>query len=164
MASVAIMQPTYLPWIGYFAMISQADMFIYLDSVQFARRSWQQRNRIKTSNSELMLTVPVIKRGKREQRIDETEIDLNSNFSQKHWRSIETAYAKAPYFQTYASEIKKHIIASKPKLVDLNISLIETLCELFEINTPRLKSSELRCAGAKSTLLVALAKTVDADT
>ena len=133
--TVAIMQPTYLPWIGYFAMISQVDKFIFLDSVQFSRRSWQQRNRIKISDRELMLTIPVINRGKREQLINETEIDLSSNFAQKHWRSIEAAYKKSPYFQTYSELIKEHFMAPELKLVDFNISLIETLCKIFQIHT-----------------------------
>ena len=93
---VAIMQPTYLPWIGYLAMIDRVDQFIYLDSVQFARRSWQQRNRIKTANGELMLTIPVSSKGRRDQLISETSVLWTSGFAPKHVRAIEAFPAAIP--------------------------------------------------------------------
>ena len=71
---VAIMQPAYLPWLGYFSLMDQVDKFVILDTVQFARRSWQQRNRIKTADGINMLTVPVIKKGKYDQKINEVLI------------------------------------------------------------------------------------------
>ena len=73
------MQPTFLPWIGYFAMIDRVDTFVYLDSTQVNKRSWQQRNKIKTPQGELWLTIPIQTKGKREQLIHETLIlkDLN---------------------------------------------------------------------------------------
>ena len=74
------MQPTYLPWLGYFNMMAQADVFVLLDNVQFAKKSWQQRNRIKTSQGELMLTVPVISAQRFDQQISETMINSESQF------------------------------------------------------------------------------------
>ena len=67
---VAIMQPTYLPWSGYFGLLTSVDIFIFLDSVQFERRSWQQRNQIKIANGSQWLTVPVISKGNRDQKIN----------------------------------------------------------------------------------------------
>ena len=72
---VAIMQPTFLPWSGYFGLMQSVDMFVFLDSVQFDRRSWQQRNRIKTSSGPKWLTVPVRSKGKRSQLISDVKID-----------------------------------------------------------------------------------------
>ena len=72
--TIAISQPTYLPWLGYFDLIDQSDTFVLLDSVQFEKQSWQQRNRIKTPSGLLWLTVPVVFRGRLEQRIHEVEI------------------------------------------------------------------------------------------
>ena len=77
MTRVAIMQPTYLPWSGYFGLMQSVDVFVLLDSVQFARRSWQQRNQIKTANGAQWLTVPVQSKGKRDQLICEVELDKN---------------------------------------------------------------------------------------
>ena len=137
-------------------MIDYVDKFIYLDSVQFARRSWQQRNRIKSVNGELMMTVPVFSKGMRGQVIHETQIDLSTNFGVKHWRSIETAYKKAPYFSMHAEKLAKHFLSPPASLADFNISLIETLCGVFGISTPRQRSSSMFTFGAKSELLAGL--------
>jgi aspartate/methionine/tyrosine aminotransferase len=80
MTRVAIMQPTYLPWAGYFGLMQSVDLFIILDSVQFAKRSWQQRNQIKTMNGPLWLTVPVSSKGKRDQFYGELK-NLGFEFS-----------------------------------------------------------------------------------
>ena len=95
MTTVAIMQPTYLPWLGYFDLIDRSDIFVFLNSVQFDKRSWQQRNRIKTPNGELMLTVPVLTKGKFKQKIYDVEIDKSKNFAKKHFNSISSNYKKS---------------------------------------------------------------------
>ena len=84
MKTIAIMQPTYLPWLGYFDLINRSDVFVFLDSVQFDKRSWQQRNRIKTPNGELMLTVPVLTKGRSDQKICDVMIDPSQKFNKKH--------------------------------------------------------------------------------
>ena len=99
---IAIMQPTYLPWMGYFAMIDQVDIFIIFDSVQFSKRSWQQRNQINTANGPAWLTVPVLSKGKRGQLINEVKIDTTSNFHKSHILLIENNYSRAPYFLEYS--------------------------------------------------------------
>ena len=86
MTVAAIMQPTYLPWAGYLAMIEKVDIFVFLDSVQFARRSWQQRNRIKSANGELMLTVPVHRKGLRDQKIQNVRIEREAGFCKQTHR------------------------------------------------------------------------------
>ncbi|MDD4611357.1 MAG: WbqC family protein, partial [Patescibacteria group bacterium] len=75
---ISIFQPTYLPWIGFFKAIDWADKFVFLDDVKFKNRSWQCRNRIKSANGELMLTVPVMK--KSEQKINEVKIDYSQDW------------------------------------------------------------------------------------
>ena len=157
---VAIMQPTYLPWIGYLAMIDRVDQFIYLDSVQFARRSWQQRNPIKTANGELMLTIPVSSKGRRDQLISETSVLWTSGFAPKHVRAIEAAYRQAPFFETYFGGLKSALLKEQPSLADYTIGLIEFLCEAFNIVTPRQRSSNLAAEGQKASLLAALCREV----
>ena len=159
---IAIMQPTFLPWIGYFSMIDRVDRFVYLDSVQFAKRSWQQRNRIKTPNGELMLSVPVLSKGKREQTIAEAQVDWDSGFSAKQLRSIETAYRGAPHFAQYFESLKMKLSEQAPSLADYTIGLIEFLCESFGITTPRERSSGLRAEGQKAELLAAICKELGA--
>src|SRR4051812_27602699 len=114
MMRVAIMQPTYLPWSGYFGLMRSVDLFIFLDSVQFARRSWQQRNQIKTANGAHWLTVPVNSKGKRDQRIDDVEIDASAQFAGAHTRAIELSYRKSAAFALLAPEILTEL--NKPQL------------------------------------------------
>ena len=101
------MQPTYLPWLGYFVLINRSDVFVFLDSVQFDKRSWQQRNRIKTPNGELMLTVPVLTKGRFNQNICDAIIDKSQKFEKKHFSSIRSNYMKSKYSKLYIQELEK---------------------------------------------------------
>src|SRR3546814_21035667 len=103
-------------------MIDRADIFVFLDSVQFARRSWQQRNRIKTANGPLMLTVPVHKKGARDQTIAEVRIDEQAQFPLTQMRAIEHALTKAPYFATPAEALFGILGGGRSGLSDLNIA------------------------------------------
>jgi len=160
--TVAIMQPTYLPWIGYFDLIDQVDCFVFLDSVQFERRSWQQRNRVKAPDRTLWLSVPVLSKGKREQRIADVEIDLNTNFHQNHLKTIDHIYGKAPYYQQYIGDLSALLCQSHRQLSDLNIDLIGLLCGSLGIKTDIARSSSLDVGGNKTALLVDICKTLGA--
>ena len=103
---IGISQPTFFPWQGYLALINFVDEFIFLDDVQFDKRSWQQRNKIKQINKELLLTIPVISKGKRDQKINEVKINNNTNFIEKHLKSISLSYKKCKYFSDYYSKIE----------------------------------------------------------
>ncbi len=158
--TAAIMQPTYLPWIGYFDLMDQADVFVILDSVQFARRSWQQRNRIKTSSGELMLTVPVLSKGKRDQRIDEVLIEPTAGFTNSHLNSIRLAYSKAPYFDALWPALSETLSSKTSKLIDLNLGLITLFQKRLGIKADIVRSSTLAAAGNKVDLLVAVCKEI----
>jgi len=161
MTRVAIMQPTYLPWCGYFGLMQYVDIFVFLDTVQFSRRSWQQRNQIKTANGPQLLTVPVIK-GKRNQRIIDVEIDHKSNYSHSHRRSIELNYRKALHYEEFSTELLRAIERSSKLLVDLNISLILQMKALLGIDAEILRSSQLSGQGKKAELLASLCQQVGA--
>ena len=75
---IGIMQPTFVPWAGYFGLIKFVDKFVFLDDVQFDSRSWQQRNKIYNNNSSTWLTVPVVKKNLQNQKIFDVKIDLSS--------------------------------------------------------------------------------------
>lgn len=162
MKRVAIMQPTYLPWSGYFGLMRSVDLFIFFDSVQFARRSWQQRNQIKTANGAQWLTVPVISKGKRDQRIDEVEIDSSAQFAAAHTKAIELNYRKALAYAGLAPGILTELNAPHPKLVELTIGLTRKIQELLGIETPVLRSSAMHGAGTKAELLASLCREVGA--
>ena len=150
MTKVAIMQPTYLPWSGYFGLMQTVDVFILLDSVQFDKRSWQQRNQIKTPQGPQWLTVPVITKGLREQLIVDVEIDKNSDFVTKHCRSITQNYSNTHFFKEYSSELFLLLNQKKNHLVDLNTSIINHFKKLLGLKVSLLRSSELETRGKKS--------------
>ena len=156
MTRVAIMQPTYLPWSGYFGLMQSVDVFVLLDTVQFARRSWQQRNQIKTANGAQWLSVPVHSKGKRDQLIYEVELDKSSDFAVMHRRSIEMSYAKTPHFKQYAETLLPFLDNSSPLLADLTIDLIMQLKAQLNISTSVLRSSELDGSSVKADLLASL--------
>jgi hypothetical protein len=162
MKRVAIMQPTYLPWSGYFGLMRSVDLFIFLDSVQFARRSWQQRNQIKTANGAQWLTVPVNSKGKRDQRIDEVEIDPTAQFAAAHTRAIELNYHKAAAYGAIAPEILADLNAPQSKLAELTIGLTLKIRAILGIETPVLRSSAMSGEGTKANLLASLCREVGA--
>lgn len=163
MTIVAIMQPTYLPWLGYLAMADRVDHFVFLDNVQFERRSWQQRNRIKTVSGEVMLTIPVRSKGRRNQCIDEVRIDKAQDFPTRHIRSIQHAYAKAPYYEKFAPDLFAQLCTPTSLLAEVTISLITWLLRQYAIDTKCVRGSTLSATGTKDVLLCNISKELNAD-
>lgn len=161
---LAIMQPTYLPWAGYFNLIASVDTFVFLDDVQFARRSWQQRNRIMMAGREHMLTVPVDSKGRRDQLISEVVTDESQSWRKKHLGSLRSAYGSQPDGKVMLEIIGNCLETNTNLLVDVNIGIIKSLSEAMGLNTPILKASELRCAGSKSQHLLNICHELGADT
>ena len=159
---VAIMQPTYLPWLGYFALMDRVDCFILLDTVQFARRSWQQRNQIKTATGPLWLTVPVRSKAKRDQRIMDVEIETTERFPRNHIRSIEVNYARSPAYADYAGDLFDAIDAGHQQLAGLTIGVIRWLRQALGIGTDLRLASEIGGAGHRADLLADLCRKVGA--
>jgi hypothetical protein len=163
MTTCAIMQPTYLPWIGYFALMDLVDVFVFLDDVQLSKQSWQTRNRIKgESGKELLLSVPVRHAGN--QPIKDVEID-GAHWVAKHLRSFEQNYRKAPHFAE-AMMLYEPILRSEPaKLCDLNIALISGIADRLGIIGKRIRSSEITEKSAdRRDRLVDICKQFGADT
>lgn len=162
MTKVAIMQPTYLPWAGYFGLLNLVDLFIILDDVQFDKRSWQQRNRIKSSSGELFLTVPVKSKGKFYQKINEVKIDTEREFEKAHLKSILLSYNKSKYSSLF-NPVVEEIFGKKHKsLLNLNLALIKTIKKLLNIKTDLIFSSDLKQVGSKADLLCNLCEQVEA--
>ena len=162
MTSVAIMQPTFLPWIGYFALMDQVNIFVFLDSVQFDKRSWQQRNRIRTKQGELFLTVPVYSKGKKDQKILDVEIDTTQKFKKKHLSSIYSNYSKAEFFKEYWLELQEIYEKKTKMLIELNLNLIHWITEKIGIETEFIRSSEIPNKGEKADLLFNICKVLNA--
>ena len=155
---IGISQPTFLPWCGYIALIDNVDEFIFLDDVQFEKRSWHQRNYIKFLDMKHLITVPVITKGKRFQKINETNINYNSNFVKKHITTITQAYSKTQFFNLYSEEIF-NILKKKHKLIsELNISLINYFCKVLSISTKIHLSSKFNFSSSGSNLILEICK------
>jgi len=163
MTTVAIMQPTYLPWLGYFALAAQVDIFVFLDSVQFVRRSWQQRNRIKMVQGSQWLTVRVLSKGSRDQLISEVAIDSSSDFAQKHIGSIRHAYGRAKCFEPYHKRLFEVLRQNHALLSDLNVDLITDLARTLDLDCRFLRSSSLGILGTKDHLLANICDHLSAD-
>src|SRR5437870_122220 len=97
---VAIVQSNYIPWKGYFDLIASVDKFVLLDSVQFTKGDWRNRNRIKTPHGTQWLTIPVRHKGRMNQLIEETEV-VGGSWAARHWKSLSQNYKKAPFFDLY---------------------------------------------------------------
>jgi hypothetical protein len=160
--TIAIMQPTYLPWLGYFNLMDQSDDFVLLDSVQFDRRSWQQRNRLKSPQGEYTLTVPVQSKGLRDQKIRDVRIDPSSQFAIKHMRSLELHYAKAPYFGEYCDDIFQILKKDHEFLSELTIELIGWTAKTLGIKARIFQSSDYDFQEKKGELLYALCRHFEA--
>ncbi len=150
---VAVMQPTYLPWMGYFNLMKNVDRFVYLDDVIFDSRSWQQRNQIILGDKLLWLTVPVYTKGRSSQLINEVRINNETNWQRKHEKSLQSSFARAPYREILAPALTQVFSKTESLLADLNISFITLIASLLEINTPTICSSQLGCLGTKSARL-----------
>ncbi len=158
----AIMQPTYNPWIGYFDLMDKVDIFVFLDNVQLVKRSWQVRNRIKTPQGELFLTIPIRKQRRREETtIKNALINDNINWRLKHLKSYELNYKKAPFFEEVYPLLEKLLLNNISYLGDFNINFIKSIADAIRINTVTIRSSDMKeIRGKKDELLVSICKNI----
>jgi hypothetical protein len=158
---IAICQPTYLPWLGYFDLLDQVDAFVLLDDVQFEKRSWQQRNRIKGPSGLIWLTIPVIVHGRYEQRIREVQIE-NGGFAPKHLRALEMNYRRASFFNSYLPTVASVLGKTQRWLSELNVELIRVAADILRFRTPVVLASSLEQGGKRTELLANICTEVGA--
>lgn len=158
--NIAIMQPTFIPWLGYFSLIKYSDTFVFLDDVQFEKRSWQQRNRINSKNGELFISLPVFSKKLFEQKILEVEIVSFQNFYNKLLRTLKHNYGKALYYDECIEAIQIINFEEAINLCDINIKIIKLLSNRLGIKTEFLSSSDLSMPGKKSTKLLNLCQKI----
>lgn len=163
---LVVMQPTYLPWAGYFDLIDQSDLFMLYDDVQFEKQSWQQRNRIKTPLGKQWLTVPVYQSSA--QRITDVRIvqtNTSSDWRRKHWKSLVMNYQKAPFWSSYGSLLEEAYREEWRQLAELNIHLIRRICEWLGLFPKFVRASELSYPASinKADRLIAFCKMFEAD-
>jgi hypothetical protein len=153
---VSIHQPQYLPWIPYFTKIEQSDLFIILDSVDFQKNGLQNRSQIKTLQGPQWLTVPVQQR--LGQKISEVGLVSGNYWARKHLEKIHHSYRKAHAFKTYEKEISAIYAHDWLELSELNTYCIKLMLGLLEIDTPTIRSSQMKAVGHSSDLILNLCK------
>ena len=157
---VTIHQPQFLPWLGYLDKIDQADVFIMLDTVQFKKNEWQNRNRIRTAKGWQWLTVPVLQHFG--QRIDEVLINPTVTWKAQHLRALDMHYTRAPYRDQYLPQLRELYAASWTKLSPLNEATVRWLLKAYGITTPVHSASEYRAREEPTDRLIDLCRAVGA--
>ena len=158
MKKVAIVQSNYIPWKGYFDLINSVDEFILFDDMQYTRRDWRNRNKIKTSQGLIWLTIPVQVKGKYFQTIKETEIS-DQNWNQLHWKSILNNYVRAEYFSDYREIFEDLYLNFNEKfLSNVNYRFLVKICNLLGIKTQISWSTDYVIINGKTERLISLCK------
>lgn len=157
MKRVAVVQSNYIPWRGYFDLIGLVDEFVLYDIVQFTKRDWRNRNRIKTAAGPRWLTIPVATAGSYHQTIAQTRI-ADRGWAERHWRSLTHAYAHAPHFDAYRGrwEANYAACAGLESLSAVNRLLIERIAEELGLSTIISEASGYRAEGDRNERLLAL--------
>lgn len=160
---LAIHQPQYLPWLGYLAKWAAADTFVFLDTVQYEKNGWQNRNRIKTAAGPRWLTVPV--HARLGTPIGAVGVDAAQPWPERHLRAIEDAYARAPHLARHRDALRTLYAGAWPRLAPLAVATAEWLARSAGIATPARLASTLEVRASDPTeRLIAICRAVGADT
>lgn len=160
---IVIMQPGYLPWLGFFELMCNCDLFVLLDDVQYTKKDWRSRNRIRTQKGWMWLTVPVLTKGKFNQCILDVRIDNSINWQRKHLNSIVSNYSPAPFFKKYIQHLAQIYTNRWEYLIDIDLELIRFLSWELGIRTPLLRSSKLNIKTEANQRVIDICKKVGAD-
>ena len=154
---IAIQQPEHLPWIGFFNKMASADEFIYLDNVQFKKRYFENRNKIRTNTRDnwAWITVPVITKGLQKQEIKEVKIDYEQQWQRRYLNALRHNYCKAGFYDEIFPEVEKIISGNFKTLLELNLILLDFIRGYLGIEAPARRASEI-CPGKGSGLILSL--------
>ena len=161
MKNVMIRQPGYMPNLGFFKKIQSCDLFVFLDSVQFSKDSFDNRNRIKTDFGTEWITVP-LKRPVFGKKLNQVSISYDSDWIKDHSNLIFENYKSAPYFSSYWYEIERILNQKSKLLIHLNLHLIDYFLKTLQITTETLKSSEFLISKNKTERLVEICSQLNA--
>lgn len=164
MKRIAAVQSNYIPWRGYFDVIALVDEFILLDEVQYTKRDWRNRNRVKTAQGPLWLTIPVQVKGRYHQRIDEVRVS-DPGWPERHWQTLRQAYAQARCFDAVADQIAAlyEQAAELERLSYVNRLFLEGICPLLGFDTRLSWSTDYESSGERTERLVSLCEQAGAD-
>ena len=163
-------QPEFLPWLGYISKATMADVYFILDSIQYVKDVFQNRNKIRIKQGEgwQWLTIPVKKAGSRLMSWKDIELDDSQPWRKKHLNSIFYSYHKAPYFQSMYEKIEKIYKSDDIFLLEFVVKMSKLLLSEFKVNIPIYRTSELIergivIEGNKSDLIISMCNAVNAD-
>jgi len=160
---IAILQSNYIPWKGYFDLINMVDEFILYDDIQYTKRDWRNRNKIKTDQGLEWLSIPVKTKGKYFQKINETKVS-EKDWGERHWSVIERNYSDAMYFEKYKDIFKQlYLENNEDYLSQVNFKFITTICKILKITTKIRKSSEFNLVDGKTERLLKICKDCNAN-
>lgn len=162
MKTLVVLQPGYLPWLGFFDQLDRSDVFVYYDDVQFDKEGWRNRNRIKSQSGATWLTVPVLHGGRFGQKIKDVEIDNRQPWARKHLATISQAYARAPFRQQYLPELAEVLSRRFDSLVELDIILVDVVCRWLGLERRIERASRLGVEGGQSERLLRLCQHFEA--
>ena len=157
---VAIHQPQYLPWLGYLDKLDSADVFIILDTVQFKKHEWQNRNRIRTKEGWQWLTVPIIDRFP--ESIDQVEINPRTDWRHKHCQALRLHYGGAPHWSPFGPELLALLEKPWTRVAELNCAVVGLICRHLDIETTCLLASSLSAREEPTDRLIDLCRAVGA--
>lgn len=162
---IGILQPGYLPWLGFFEQMRKSDVFVIYDDVQYDKESWRNRNRIKIANGIQWLTVPVMVNLETHPLVYEVKIDNKTNWRKKHLFSIRQNYSKAPYFKNYIDIFEEAYSKEWEYLAEIDIYFILKLAECLGMKDKKpIRSSSLNIKGGRIERLINICKLFNADT
>ncbi|MFK2826126.1 WbqC family protein [Bacillus sp. B190/17] len=157
---IAIHQPNYIPWCGYFHKMLSCDLFVILDDVTFSKTAITNKNQIKSPDGSRLLSVPL---SNKEGLIKDVTIFNDGKWPNKHWGSLQRNYARAPFWKQYQHLFAPIFENPDETLADFNLRLIDVIRTILEIKTPIIRSSEiLGTTGLKGDKIISICKTLQA--
>jgi len=159
---VAVHQPQYIPWLGYFHKIAACDKFVFLDNVQYKQREFQNRNRIRVDKGWAWLTVPVITSEGSRIKMSEVAIDNTMPWQRKHLGSIKTAYSSSAYFNVHFPFFEDVFLRRWDKLAVLNVHIVRYILAYLSIDTPICFESELDVRTTRTVRIIDICKRLGA--
>lgn len=155
--TLVVLQPGYLPWLGFFDQLRRSDTFVLYDDVQYDKGGWRNRNRLKSAGGPTWLTVPVRTKGRPRQRLLDVEIDNGQRWARQHISTIRQLYARAPFLGRYLPGLVEVLSRPWARLVDLDIELTSLLSGWLDLDRRVLRSSQMGIGGRGTRRLVDIA-------
>ena len=159
---VVVLQPSFLPWLGYLDQYAWSDRFVLYDDVQYDKNGWRNRNRILTNQGPQWLTVPVKTTGQSWPEIRQIEVDYRTPWRRKHLESIRQAYSKSPHFTSIFGLLQDYYANNYPLLLDWNVEGLRCLSQTLGLPWKAVLSSSIESQGRKTERLIGICRSLGA--